>query len=191
VPIHGAGRGFRPNRRSRAPGLAIRPPEALIIGAGNGARRRFGMKKTVTWVLVADGRRASIYRNDGPGRGLEAIPGHRYETELHADRELRTDKPGRSFESADGSRHAMSPPTDYHRQEKERFAERIAGKIETAALKGEFDRLVVVAEPKALGVLRGALGAHAKAKLVGEVDKDLTEQPVDQIAKRLGDMLRV
>ncbi len=149
------------------------------------------MKKTITWVLVADGKRAAVFRNDGPGRGLEPLEGHRYETELPADRELRSDRPGRSFESADGSRHAMSPPTDYHRLEKERFAEGLAERMERAALGNEFDRLVMVADPKTLGVLRNALGQHAKAKLAGEVDKDLTGETGPQIARRLGDILPV
>lgn len=149
------------------------------------------MKKTVTWVLVADGKRATIYHNDGPGRGLAPVPGHHYETELPPDRELRSDKPGRVFESADSSRHGISPPTDYHRLEKERLAEGVAEKIEAAALKNEFDRLVVVAAPQTLGVLRGALGKHAQAKLIGTVDKDLTEQDSAAIARHLGDILPV
>ena len=149
------------------------------------------MKKTVTWVLVADGKRATIFRNDGPSHGLAPVPGHRYETELPPDRALRSDKPGRTFDSAGDQRHGISPPTDYHRLEKERFAEGIAKRIETAALSNEFDRLVVVAAPQTLGVLRGALGPHAKAKLIGTIDKDLTEETAARIAGHLGDILSV
>lgn len=149
------------------------------------------MKKTVTWVLVADGKRATIFHNDGPNRGLAPVPGHRYETVLPPDRELRSDKPGRTFDSAGDQRHGISPPTDYHRLEKERFAEGIAEKIEAAALSNEFDRLVVVAAPQTLGVLRGALRQHAKAKLVGTIDKDLTEESAPRIASHLGDILPV
>jgi protein required for attachment to host cells len=150
------------------------------------------MKKTVTWVLVADGKRAAIFHNDGPNRGLAPVPGHRYETALPPDRELRSDKPGRTFDSAGGGqRHGISPPTDYHRLEKERFAEGIAEKLETAALANEFDRLVVVAAPQTLGVLRGALRQHATAKLTGTIDKDLTEESAARIAAHLGDLLPV
>ena len=149
------------------------------------------MKKTVTWVLVADGKRGTIFRNDGPGRGLQPVSGHRYETELPADRDLRSDKPGRVFESADSSRHGISPPTDYHRLEKERFAEGIADRLEAEALEGAFDRLVMVAAPQTLGVLRAALGRHAKAKLIGTLDKDLTEHAAPDIVRHLGSILPV
>lgn len=150
------------------------------------------MKTTVTWVLVADGKRAAVFRNDGPGRGLEPLAGHRYETALPPDREMRSDRPGRTFDSAGGGqRHGISPPTDYHRLEKERFAEGIAERIETAALANEFDRLVVVASPQTLGVLRGALGQHAKTKLIGTIDKDLTEESAARIASHLGGILPV
>lgn len=149
------------------------------------------MKKTTTWVLVADGGRARILHNDGPGRGLLPVAGHHYETELPPDRELRSDRPGRTFESADSSRHGISPPTDYHRLEKERFIERLAGIVDDAARTGEYDRLVIVAPPQALGVLRQALGKHASAKLAGELNKDLTDQNPEQVASRLGDILAV
>ena len=149
------------------------------------------MKKTVTWVLVADGKRATIFRNDGPNRGLAPVPGHRYATALPPDRDLRSDKPGRTFDSTGNQRHGVSPPTDYHRLEKERFAEGVAEKIEAAALANEFDRLVIVADPKTLGVLRGALHQHAKAKVIGTVDKDLTEETAARIASHLGDILPV
>jgi protein required for attachment to host cells len=149
------------------------------------------MKKITTWVLVADGGRASVLLNDGPGRGLVPIAGHRYETELPPDRELRSDRPGRTFESADSSRHGISPPTDYHRLEKERFIERLAGIVDDAARTDEYDRLVIVAPPQALGVLRQALGDHARAKLTGELNKDLTDLAPEQVASRLGNILAV
>ena len=147
------------------------------------------MKKTLTWVLVADGGQAIIYSNDGPNRGLEPVPGHRYETELPMDRELRSDRPGRGFDSGSGARHGISPPTDYHRLEKERFSEAIAETVEKAALAEEFDRLIVVAEPRTLGVLRDALGPHAKAKLIGDLDRNLTDRTAAQIAESIGNLL--
>ncbi|MEX2298408.1 MAG: host attachment protein [Dongiaceae bacterium] len=149
------------------------------------------MRKTVTWVVVADGKRAAIFQNDGPSRGLTALPGHHYETELPPDRALRSDKPGRVFESADSARHGIAPTIDYHRQAKDRFVARIAGIVEHAAQQGEYDRLVVVAPPQALGELRAALGNNARTRLVGELNKDLTMLQPDEIAERIGDIIAV
>ena len=33
------------------------------------------MRGKITWVVVADGQHATVYHNDGPGKGLEIIPG--------------------------------------------------------------------------------------------------------------------
>jgi protein required for attachment to host cells len=149
------------------------------------------MRKTITWVVVADGKRAAILQNDGPGHGLAAMPGHQYETELPPDRELRSDRPGRVFESADSSRHGIAPTVDYHRQEKERFVARIADIVEQAAQQGAYDRLVVVAPPQALGDLRSALGKNSQARLVGTLNKDLTMLQPAEIAERIGDIAAV
>ena len=49
----------------------------------------------------------------------------------------------------------------------------------------EVKNLLLVAPPKALGLLRGKLSAAVKAVVSGEVGKDLTGFPVDQIEKHL------
>jgi hypothetical protein len=41
------------------------------------------MTSTVTWVPVAEGRRTTIFANDGPGRGLAPVPGASFATEPH------------------------------------------------------------------------------------------------------------
>ena len=43
--------------------------------------------------------------------------------------------------------------------------------------------LVIVAPPRALADLRQALHADVKARLIGEIDKDLTKHPVWEIEK--------
>jgi len=54
------------------------------------------MKKTVTYVLVADGARARLYSNHGVGKGLQPVSGATHKADLHHhDREILTDKPGR------------------------------------------------------------------------------------------------
>ena len=33
------------------------------------------MKPTTTWILIADGARARLFANHGPGKGVEAVEG--------------------------------------------------------------------------------------------------------------------
>src|SRR5262249_34094570 len=46
-------------------------PISLPYGHSNHERSMF-MKPTRTWILIADGARARILRNDGPGKGVQA-----------------------------------------------------------------------------------------------------------------------
>lgn len=148
------------------------------------------MKPVRTWVLIADGSRARVLENLGPGKGLHQIPGWHQETDLPPSHELGADRPGRSFESHGTGRHAMESPSDPHRELKRDFARQLAARLDADLARGAFDRLVVVAAPATLGDLRGALSAHVKSVVAGELDRDLTRTPTDDIAGHLGSVLR-
>ena len=133
------------------------------------------MHSTITWVLVADGQRARIVENGGPGKGLRPVTP---EPLVHPDppsRDLGTDRPGRVGESVGGARHAIEPRTDPHRDEKRRFAHELADRLDRAAGEGAFARLILVAPPQMLGDLRDVLTARTRALVAAEIDKDLTK----------------
>ena len=54
------------------------------------------MKGTVTWVVVADGARARIFTNNGPGKGLTAIPKGDFSVTHSPARDIAADRPGRT-----------------------------------------------------------------------------------------------
>jgi protein required for attachment to host cells len=83
----------------------------------------------------------------------------------------------------------MAPRVDWHRFEKTRFAQEMAGILEKAALGDSMDRLVLVAPPQVLGDLRQALGSHGKSKLAGEVNKDLTNLESAALATELAEWI--
>jgi len=147
------------------------------------------MKKTITWVIVADHQRVRVLMNSGPGRGLQPVAGMELQTRLKAGRDIVADRPGRSFESQGAARHAVQPRVDPHRQAAERFIERVAEMLTAASNKGDYDRLVVVAPPRALGEFRKSLPAAVKNKLIGEIGEDLTKAPTAALATRVGDFL--
>ncbi len=149
------------------------------------------MKKTVTWIVVADHQRARIYENDGPGKGLQHVGGHDLETHLPPDREIMADKPGRSHESATTGRHAMEPRTDAHRLEGRRFVETVVASLDEAAKRGDYDRLIVIAPPRALGEFRDALPDRVRQRVSAELAEDLTKTPEAELAGHLEDHLAV
>jgi len=140
---------------------------------GRGAKRR-AMKKTVTWILIADGARARILKNEGPGKGLQPAVADEFKQALKPTREIGADRPGRVQESATAERHAIVPRLDWHRFEKERFAKNMAKLLDAAAARNAFDRLILVAPPRTLGDLRAALAPRSRALVTGELGKDLT-----------------
>lgn len=150
------------------------------------------MKKTVTYVLVADGARARLYANHGVGKGLQPVSGATHKADLHHhDRDILTDKPGRAFSSVGSGRSAMEPHTDWHRFEKHRFAREMAKVLDAAAANKAFDRLILIAPPATLGDLRTELGEQARKLVSAELPKDLTRHPEQELPQHLTEVLAV
>ena len=145
-----------------------------------------------TWIVVADGARARFFRPDEQsakllpaGVGNLVAPQSR-----QRPRTLKSDKPGRSFSSSrSGVRHAFEPPHDYHKLEKHHFMATLATTLDTAASRGEFDDLILVAPRRSLGELRGLLSKRVQGRVREEVAKDLTNEPASSLRRRLGVLL--
>lgn len=150
------------------------------------------MKKTVTYILVADGARARLYANHGVGKGLQPVSGATHKADLHHhDREILTDKPGRTFSSVGRSRSAIEPHTEWHRFEKHKFAREMARILDAAAETKSFDRLILVAPPATLGDLRMEMGEATRKMVTAELPKDLTRHAEQELPQHLGEVLAV
>jgi protein required for attachment to host cells len=136
------------------------------------------------WVVVCDGVKALVLENVGDIKfpNLKTI-----DVLEHKDlptREQGTDKPGRSHSSVGPGRSAVEQ-TDWHEQGEQTFLVRVAEYLDAAVASGKAKSLIVVAPPRALGVLRPAYSHALKGAVRAEVDKDLVKQPVAEIEKRL------
>jgi protein required for attachment to host cells len=141
------------------------------------------MKRLVpgTRVLVADGAKAMVLRNAGDAQAPNLKLEKSYGQDNPPTREQGTDKPGRTNDSL-GRRSAMETP-DWHRVAEDRFIERIASDMAADLSAGAYEKLVVVAPPIALGVLRKAMSAAVLEAIACEIGKDLTKHPVPEIEK--------
>ncbi len=137
-----------------------------------------------SYVLVADGKKSLFFRNEGdgdyPNLVVERKDGHADQE----DRELKTDDRGRTFSSVGDGRSAYEE-TDYHQQAEDRFAAETAEMLKERALRQEFEQLIVVAPPRTLGELRKHYHKEVEKRLAGELAKDLTSHPVEEIEKIL------
>jgi protein required for attachment to host cells len=135
-------------------------------------------------VLVADGRKSLFLRNEGDATHPNLVVERAVEQINPSDGEQKTDHAGRSSSSVGGGQNSMQE-VDFHQQEKDRFAVDTADMLKRRALANDFDSLIVVAPPQTLGELRKHYHSEVSARLSGELDKDLTSHPIDQIEKVL------
>lgn len=148
------------------------------------------MKPTITWIVLADGDRAKVFENDGPGKGLRAVRDMAMAQEHLVAQDIMADRPGRASNPAGpGSRAAVDYRTDPVDLRERRFLERLARALEERQASGAYDRLVIVAPPRALGELRPALCDEVRATILAELPKDLTNVPTDKLGEHLADVM--
>ena len=136
------------------------------------------------WVVVCDGKKALVLENAGDEKFLNLKTREVLDHPDLKTHEIGTDEPGRSFSSVGHGRSAMEQ-TDWHTQEEERFLQKLAGHLDAAVKAGQTKSLVIVAPPRALGVLRPAYSHDLRKALQAEVDKDFVKMPVHEIEKHL------
>jgi protein required for attachment to host cells len=142
--------------------------------------------KTVTgdWVVVCDGRKALILENIGDAKFPNLYTREVKEHPVPSTHEQGSDVPGRAFASVGGARSAVDQ-TDWHHQLEEEFLRRLASELDRAVASGKPKHIIIVAPPRALGVLRQAYSAPLRSAIRTEVLHDYVKLPVGEIEKRL------
>ena len=146
-------------------------------------------------IVVADQAEAHFYDVEPPDPTL--VPAGRLseaDARLH-DRDLVSDRPGRVFDHAPpavGRRGAVAHhgtggegERRPHRHVATRFARRIAQALALEQRQGRIDRIVLMAEPRFLGLIRRALPPGLEASVAAEVPKDLVHQGEDVVRAHL------
>ena len=149
------------------------------------------MKKTITWILIANGAQARIVEYTGPGKGLRQVDGMEWSIEPLQAQELVSDRSGGNRAPAGFSRGGMEPRTDPVEHRETEFVKSVAAALDRQHQQSAFDRLVIAAAPIALGNLRKVLSDHVKKTIVAELDKDLTNLPTPQLSKHLDGIIAV
>lgn len=137
------------------------------------------------WVFVGDGQKALFLRNVGDAEFPDLVTERVFKEADPPTHEQGTDRPGRSFQSAGAGRRASVETTDWHELEKHRFADRVAAAMEQLVRAQKMKDIIIVAPPRTLAELRRVFHADVKSRIVAEIDKDLTNQPVSDIEKHL------
>jgi len=127
-----------------------------------------------TWVATFDGRVGRVYELGGDG----------YLHHLEAEgMDARTN----SEEQPDGLhlKQAFEPG-----QTEPDFVKKFVGNLDARAQSGAFDRLIVSADPDALGFFRDYAPQTLRAKVSAELNKNHVHTPVKQLEASLADHLK-
>lgn len=136
------------------------------------------MRRVRTWILIANGSSARLIRqlhtDAESGQRLEDIS---YEQEEKPLRQMMSDRPGRSFSSVGQHRSSMEYRSDPVRNRHRQFARHLVQALAKYRISDSFDRLVLVAEPRMLGLIRQEMDNELRELVTDEIDKDLVKLP--------------
>lgn len=139
-----------------------------------------------TWVLVANAACARLFEaGSSDGQMVELAGFASPESRLHGS-EFTSERAGRVQESATSARHGIEPRVDPHDKASMQFAHGLAEMLERGRVEHEYARLVLVAPPRFLGQLRGALAEQVSRLVVESLDKDVSRASIDEIEAMLG-----
>lgn len=136
-----------------------------------------------TWILSANRSSASLFERDG--KTLRRLQDIAHPEGTKQNRETGTDAPGRSFDSFGQGRHAMSTAQEPVEHIAQKFALELAELLNKGRVKHAYDKLILIAEPKFLGLLRAALDKNTATLVSHTISKDLPHIDEEGIAKYL------
>lgn len=137
------------------------------------------------WILVADQAEARFYATDRVAGKLTLVNVMTNKEGAAHARDLTSDAPGRVHDRRGSARHSMEPDTGVKEEGRRRFVKQIVERLESAHLRGDFERLVLLAAPAVLGVIRKTLSTELARAVVKEIPKDVIGQSLQKIQTQL------
>ena len=138
------------------------------------------------WVVVCDGAKALVLQNTGDAK-FPNLKTRRGLSSRRICRPIWSAPMARAVPSvrpAHGSRGTVTQ-TDWHDQAEQAFLTQLAQKLDAAVAAGKTKSIILVAPPRALGMIRPAYSHALRAAVRAEVDKDLVKLPIHEIEKHL------
>lgn len=137
------------------------------------------------WIVVANKGQACIYSANRRGEGLNLIDEFVHEAGKAHLQELVSDAPGRVHDRQGAARHSMEPDVGFQQDSIRRFARKIVDYLEAGADEGLYDRLIFVAAPAFLGIIRKCVDRHLDERIILEIPKDIGGQDVAKLSALL------
>jgi protein required for attachment to host cells len=136
------------------------------------------------WLAVCDGANALLLENRGDAVAPHLLTRESFKLDNPRTHEQGTSAPGRT-NTAHGGRRAAMEESDYHLQAEEAFLRRFAQTLDGHVQKKQIPALVVIAPPRAMGILRKFLSDATREVVAGELTHDYAKLSLDEIERRL------
>lgn len=128
-----------------------------------------------TLVVVADGEKLELFRAEAPDGD---------HTSLKALKDPSLEDG--TFGGGSGGIHGSSPGNpDPKQDDEDRFASATVDFLNKLSFGNKVEHIVVIAAPKMLGVMRKHYHKALEAKIVKEIDKEMTGESAEAIAAAL------
>ena len=136
------------------------------------------------WVVVCDGSKALFLQNAGDSMFPNLQTREVLEQKVLPTSAIGTDAPGRAHSSVGYGRSAVEQ-TDFHTQQEDEFLRSVIAKLDSMLQAGQIKTIILVAPPRAIGVLRQGYSNALKQAVREEIQKDYVRMPVYEIEKHL------
>jgi protein required for attachment to host cells len=129
---------------------------------------------TGTTIAVADGETVRLFHNTGVKPGVHLV-------------EITAAPPAPSHSGSGARHHTGSANPDSRRLGEDDFAATTAEFLNKLSLDGTIEHLVVVSDPRTLGEMRKHFHRDLRSKILGELAKDFSRRPLEDIAALIAD----
>ena len=139
-----------------------------------------------TYIVVADAARARIFTRDALTLAEKESMVHA-EGRLH-EGDLVTDGRGDVHESMSTTSRSAGEEGAATKHANEQFAKEVAQRLYDARVDNSMEKLIMVAPPKFLGLLRDKLDAPTQKLVIHSLSKDLSKASLNDIQHAVSDL---
>jgi len=138
-----------------------------------------------TWVVVADSCKVRFFLMAGRNEPLTEINDIIHSEGRLLSQDDVSDRQGGISGSHGEGGHSFAAPTDVKQHEAMLFAKLIAEKLDHARVQHEYEKLILIAAPSFLGLLRNELNHHVLEMVSASLDKNLVTEEEAVIREHL------
>ena len=138
-----------------------------------------------TWILVAESSRAKLYELEEHSVPLVEVEDIINPLGRMHEGDLISDSPGSDGGSVGQGRRVLDNETSARDHEDRNFAKLLADRVEVSHRDGSFRKLVLIAPPAFLGLLREELSKNVMGAVTRQVDKNLVQHAESEIRAHL------